>query len=391
VAQEFGVSAAMCGGVGRILMARGGSGYKRRAATIAFLMAAVVIAWHYFQRIPGPADRYVPPRGYLCHRTTGPIIIDGKLDETSWATVPWTEDFVDILGALGMPPRFRTRVKMLWDDKYLYIGADLEEPHVQASYTEHDSYIFHEDNDFEVFIDPDGSNHNYVELEVNALNTTWDLLLKKPYRDDGLAVDAYEIEGLKTAVHIDGKLNDPHDRHTKGWTLELAFPWETLGKLSTRPVPPRDGDYWRVNFSRVEWRFDVVNGKYRRVKDRREDNWVWSPQGVVNMHRPETWGYVQFSTGNPGQEVFRPDPAGPAKHLLHRVYYAQSAFHKSHNRYAATLGELNLAGLNHDSLTGPPTIELQPAGYHATVEVRLADGGRQRYRIRQDSLLVPVR
>lgn len=35
------------------------------------------------------------------------------------------------------------------------------------------------DNDFEVFIDPDGSTHYYKEFEINALNTTWDLELNK--------------------------------------------------------------------------------------------------------------------------------------------------------------------------------------------------------------------
>ena len=59
---------------------------------------------------------------------------------------------------------------MLWDDKYLYIGAEMEEPHVWATLTKHDSVIFH-DNDFELFVDPDGDNHNTTEFEMNALNT----------------------------------------------------------------------------------------------------------------------------------------------------------------------------------------------------------------------------
>ena len=28
-----------------------------------------------------------------------------------------------------------------------------------------------------------------------------------------------------------------------------------------------------------------------------EDNWVWSPQGRVDMHQPEHWGYLQFADG----------------------------------------------------------------------------------------------
>jgi hypothetical protein len=30
-----------------------------------------------------------------------------------------------------------------------------------------------------------------------------------------------------------------------------------------------------------------------------EDNWVWSPQGLINMHVPERWGWVEFAgSGN---------------------------------------------------------------------------------------------
>jgi hypothetical protein len=330
-----------------------------------------------------PANAYCPPRGYVCYRAQGRVTIDGKLDDAAWRAVPWTEDFVDIEGDRRRPPRFKTRVKMLWDDTYFYIGAELEEPHVWATLTKHDSVIF-QDNDFEVFIDPDGDNHNYAELEINALNTTWDLLLKKPYRDGGKAQNEYEIEGLKTAVHVNGTLNNPRDTD-KGWTVEIAIPWKALGKLAKISAPPRDGDQWRVNFSRVEWQHEVVDGKYRKVKGRPEDNWVWSPQGVVDMHRPEMWGYVQFSTAKPGNAKFRPDPAGPARHLLHQIYYAQRAFQKKHGHYAKSLKELGSSSLKHESLAGPPRLETRGNEFRATVDVRYPDGRTWRWHIRHDS------
>jgi len=111
------------------------------------------------------------PRGYLCHFATNGIKVDGNLDDAAWALAPWTSDFGDIVGPSKPTPRFRTRAKMLWDDNYLYIAADLEEPHVWATLTNHDSVIFR-DPDFEVFIDPKGSAHNYYEFEMNALNTS---------------------------------------------------------------------------------------------------------------------------------------------------------------------------------------------------------------------------
>ena len=68
-----------------------------------------------------------PPLSYDCHRTKTPIRIDGKLDDPAWKRAEWTSDFVDIEGAAKPTPRFRTRAKMLWDDKYLYIAAEFEE------------------------------------------------------------------------------------------------------------------------------------------------------------------------------------------------------------------------------------------------------------------------
>jgi hypothetical protein len=329
------------------------------------------------------ARAYVPPKGYLCYRANGPIRIDGRLDEPAWKQVPWTDAFVDIEGNHKPRPRFQTRVKMLWDDTYFYVAAELEEPHVWGTLTQHDSVIF-QDNDFEVFIDPNGDNHEYYEFEINALNTGWDLLLPRPYKDGGKAVNSWEIPGLLTAVHVDGTLNDSRDTD-RGWTVELAFPWKVLGELAYQPAPPHDGDQWRVNFSRVEWRHEVVNGKYRKVAGAKEDNWVWSPQGVIDMHRPETWGYVQFSTAQVGTAQFRPDPAGPARHLLHRIYYAEHRYRKEHGRWARTIDELGLTQLGHESLAGPPKIEVTENGFEVTVPIRRPEGMAQRWHIREDS------
>ena len=112
----------------------------------------------------------ITPQGYVCHHTTGPITVDGRLDEPDWQRAAWTRDFVDIEGDAKPKPRFRTRAKMLWDNQYFYVAAELEEPHVWGTLTQHDAVIF-QDPDFEVFIDPNGDSHEYYEFEMNALNT----------------------------------------------------------------------------------------------------------------------------------------------------------------------------------------------------------------------------
>ena len=222
------------------------------------------------------------PKTYDCYRTAMPIKVDGRLDDPAWKMAPWTTDFVDIEGAVRPLPRFRTRAKILWDDQYLYLGAELEEPDVKAKLTEHDSVIFH-DNDFEVFMKPPGNGPSYFEFEINALNTSWDLYLNKPYREGGKADSSWDIPGLKTAIQVRGTLNDPSDTD-QGWTVELAFPWSAFrSRIPT--AQPKSGDQWRVNFSRVQW----------KAGQAREDNWVWSPQGVVNMHVPDHWGYLRLT------------------------------------------------------------------------------------------------
>ena len=364
---------------------------ETRVSLFAFIALALIV----ITALPFTADeRYEPsgppitpreypeirPTGYVCYRATSPLALDGRLEEDVWEAAPWSEAFVDIEGDRKPPPRFRTRVKMLWDDEALYVAAEMEEPHVWGTLTKHDSVIFH-DNDFEVFLDPDGDSHLYAELEVNALNTTWDLLLSKPYKNGGRALDAWEVTGLRTAVHVDGTLNDPRDKD-RGWSLEIAWPWQGLKELTPRRAPPRDGDQWRINFSRVEWEHEVIDGKYRKVKGRPEDNWVWSPQGVIDMHRPERWGVLQFSTAAPGSATYRPDPAAPARHLLHRVYYAQQEYKKARGRWAKAAADL---GLSWAPPLGPLRIETTATGFEASVRERRDDPRSRRWHINAEA------
>jgi hypothetical protein len=289
------------------------------------------------------------PKGYVCYRTTAPVSPDGILDEKDWTTVPWTDDFVDIEGSVKLAPRFKTRAKMLWDDSNLYIAAELEEPHVWATLRQRDTIIFM-DHDFEIFIDPDGDTQAYYELEVNALGTAWDLFLLKPYRDGGPAIFGWDIAGLKVGTHINGTINNPQDMD-KSWTVEIIIPLKAL--LIEWPkarVLPKGGDQWRINFSRVEWRTKIDDNYYIKElnpntgKPFPEDNWVWSPQGQINMHMPEMWGYLQFSSlqAGTGKEEFEPDVDIDLKWGLRMVYYAEKEYFAKNKTYSSSLADIGL-------------------------------------------------
>ena len=283
----------------------------------ALAAAAVLGAAHSHDATPQSPTN---PRIYDAPRAALPPLIDGSLDDKAWRAAPWTEPFVDIRGEGWPEPAWTTRARIVWDDSNLYIAAELEEPHLWATLAERDAILYRE-HDFEVFIDPDGDALDYYELEINALGTEFDLFLPRPYNRKGKANVAWDMEGLRTAVALDGTLNDPSDED-RGWTVEIAIPWSALrppkgGAAADDPretdryatveggrhepgAGPRVGDEWRINFSRVQWPVEVVPGGYRRARqptpeDRHpEHNWVWSPQGEINMHIPEMWGIVRF-------------------------------------------------------------------------------------------------
>jgi len=331
------------------------------------------------------------PKRYVAYRAPSPLTVDGKLDDPAWAAASWSDAFVDIEGDRRPRPRFRTRAKILWDDQYFYAAAEMDEPDVWATLTERDSIIFR-DNDFEIFIDPDGDTHAYYELEVNAHGTPWDLMLIKPYRDGGPAIHAWDIAGLEVAVDVRGTINRPGDRD-QGWSVEIAMPWTALREAAPDHQAPQAGDRWRVNFSRVEWDVDAVNGRYaKRLEPGTTDplpehNWVWSPQGAVNMHMPERWGYVAFSSARAGTvtDAFVDDPNEQVKWALRRLYYRQRRFRETNGQYATTLSALAADGagsIRVDGLDFRPVIHATPSLYEITangfndVVVHISQDGR---------------
>lgn len=260
---------------------------------------------------------------YTCHRTRQPIEVDGLLNESAWQKAEKSPRFVDMV--TGEPGLFETRAAALWDDEYLYVAYWIEEPFVEANLTERDSIIFKE-NDVEVLIDGDDC---YYELEINALGTIYevffiwqdayargsrfdapdfDLLARKALSFGGnydrhqesfwrgthprgcrWAFLDWDFSGLRPAVHVDGKMND-RTVIDKGWTVELAFPWQGMKWLANgRSLPPQEGDVWRIFFGRFEKL--APSG----IEIQPHPAWVWSKHGVYDTHLPECFPYVHFT------------------------------------------------------------------------------------------------
>lgn len=294
----------------------------------------------------GPFQEYsalfTQPKNYVTKYSSTAPVIDGKLNDAAWENAAWTDLFVDIEGTQKPAPTYATKVKMLWNDSALFIAAHLVEPHIWATLQKKDAIIYY-DNDFEVFIDPDNNTHQYYEIEVNAYNTILDLLMPKPYRNGAGAMLGYDVAHLQTAVNLQGTLNQAMDKDSS-WTIEMAIPFRSLF-IGNYWRAPAEGALWRINFSRVQWQTNIVDGKYEKMKDSNgahlpENNWVWSPQGVVNMHYPERWGYLLFTKKE--DTVFTLPYDENRKPILWFVYYKQQAYRAKHGRYATGLKQLGI-------------------------------------------------
>ena len=303
------------------------------------------------------------PRSYDCFRTVDPIKIDGKLKEDSWLRAQPSEAFVDIRGEGYPAPCKETAVKMLWDDDYLYIAATLMEDNIVAKLTQRDTIIYH-DNDFEVFLDPDGDGVHYFEIENNARGVIFDLMLDKPYRSGGSFFIPWNCEGLRLAVGYDGTLNKEKDTD-RSWTVEMAIPFEAL---TWNFSDPRQYTTWRINFSRVQ----------HLVEGQPEENWVWTPTGKVDMHMPDRWGFLNFVDAPAGSRTRGGHTIDlDAYRLLWAMFYAQLDNKSAKGNFLRTVDDFFLTDAELSSIGEDDRIDVEATSGSFLVKITLA--GRKEY------------
>ena len=227
-----------------------------------------------------PANKSGPDIShYTVKRALGTIRVDGVLDESSWKAAAGTGPFM-LNDGTGLPAT-KTEAKMLWDDQNLYFGFQCEDTDLFATMKVRDQHLWEEEV-VEIFIDPDNDQLNYIELEINPLNTFLDLFVLKPIVP--IPYESYNIPA-KWAVKVNGTVNNSADKD-KGWTVELSLP---LKEAVTAPhLPPNEGDKWRLNLYRIE----------RKPK---EEYSAWSPTLVSSYHTPARFGEITFSNRKAGE------------------------------------------------------------------------------------------
>ena len=168
----------------------------------------------------------------------------------------------------GGPPNQRTQVRTTWDSWTWHIVFEMEDARPWSTLTGHDAPLWTEET-VELFVDPVGDLESYFEIEINPLGAVVDVVLRRVA--SGWKKDfGWHVDGLQSSA----RLTDT------GWRAELAIPFASLV-----PSPPSVGACWRVNFLRI----DRAGGPGTEAELS-----AWSPTGIRNFHRPESFGTMEF-------------------------------------------------------------------------------------------------
>lgn len=223
--------------------------------------------------------------------------IDGLLNEESWREAEWTKYWRDPLGRRSHAnPKNnsipQTRAKFLWSFDALYIAIESRDRNIWAKLTERDSNTWEEEV-VEVFIDADGDQRNYLELQVTPANVVFDA--KFAYRRSDLnQARAWDMKGWETAVSVEGTLNDSTDQDQR-YIVEMKIP---INEVPGAPsILSAESTPWRINLFRFDWD-DAPKGHQRAA--------ALSPPYVGDFHALEAFATLKFRKPSTSENLQQP-------------------------------------------------------------------------------------
>jgi len=235
------------------------------------------------QRPLAPTSGGIPTLWVPRRLQAAPLVIDGKLDEPSWARAATTGSFVNVgTGEAPAPSELSGNAKLMYDDQALYVGVEVFDDDLRGGFDPAvaDPHLWLKDT-VELMLDPDGDgdNRDYYEIQVGPQNLVFDSAF------DGYNQPRVEPNGpfghqewsanLQSAVELHGTLDDAVE--DDGYVVELAIPWASFAKA--KHLPPRPSDTWRMNFYAMQNNGGVA----------------WSPiLGQGNFHKAARFGRVRF-------------------------------------------------------------------------------------------------
>ncbi|MDE2676513.1 MAG: DUF5916 domain-containing protein [Gemmatimonadota bacterium] len=185
-----------------------------------------------------PAARIDPdtmPRPTLeARRATGPITLDGTLNELAWSLADSTRGtFYQSIPDQGAPATERTVVRVLYDDERLYVGAVMYDsrPDLLVSAGMEQDFATQDSDIFGFALDTYLDRQNAFLFAVNPAGALFDA---QAFNDQQSVNRAWEGE-----VEVSTRIT------AEGWVAEVAVPLTTLRFRATEGAQS-----WGLNFAR---------------------------------------------------------------------------------------------------------------------------------------------
>ncbi|HEY2735128.1 MAG TPA: carbohydrate-binding family 9-like protein, partial [Polyangiales bacterium] len=140
----------------------------------------------------------------VARRVTGPIAIDGKLDEPDWRAAESTGPFVNTMN--GSPASFDARAQVLYDADKIYCAFVVKDELLKSTFEHDDDHLWEQDT-VEVMFDPDGDTKNYFELQVSPRGVHFDTRYDSPRQPRPFGHVDWDSH-VQAKVVLDGTLND---------------------------------------------------------------------------------------------------------------------------------------------------------------------------------------
>lgn len=218
------------------------------------------------------------------NKVNRPVKIDGHGGDDAWSSATMVPLMHNNGPDLGKAPALDSRLSLLWDDEHLHLLYLFESRTIKAHYTGRDVGVWDDPAKLDIaeaILDPDGRGLHYFEINATPGGGTLDCLVQwtggKPAWDRSWPSHPLDIRV--------GRWTD-HDSVCRGWTCEMAIPWNDLG------VEPKPGLEIRADFFRAD-------------SDLKSPYLAWSPTSEGFFHVPQRFGTLVLRENPRG---FSPSP-----------------------------------------------------------------------------------